>query len=239
MTVPVHSSPWSARFDFLQSATGLALGLFMWLHMLFVASILLGTDAMWAVARFFEGYFVFGHSLHWLVSLLVAGVLTLFVLHAWLALRRFPGQWRQHATYWRHARGMHHGDTTLWLVQVATGFALLFLAPVHLYGMLANPDLIGPYASADRVWTGRMWPLYLVLLLAVEIHAGVGLYRLALKWVSLDARRRRLLGRIKWGLTAFFLALGLVTLGAYVRLGILHAPDAGERYVPGWHQGAR
>jgi fumarate reductase subunit C len=237
MTAPVQSSPWSARFDFMQSASGLALGLFMWLHMLFVASILFGADAMWAVARFFEGYFLFGRSLHWLVSLLVAGVLTLFVLHAWLALRRFPNQWRQHAAYWRHARGMRHGDTTLWLVQVTTGFALLFLAPVHLYGMLANPDLIGPYASADRVWTGRMWPLYLVLLLAVEIHAGVGLYRLALKWVNLDARRRRLLKGIKWGLTVFFLALGLVTLGAYVRLGILHAPDAGERYVPSWQQG--
>lgn len=48
--------PWPARLDLLQSASGLFLGLFMWLHMLFVSSILLGNDAMWAVARFFEGY---------------------------------------------------------------------------------------------------------------------------------------------------------------------------------------
>jgi fumarate reductase subunit C len=133
---------------------------------------------------------------------------------------------------------MRHGDTTLWLVQVATGFGLLFLAPVHLYGMLSHPDLIGPYASADRVWSGHMWPLYLALLLLVEVHAGVGLYRLAVKWIGLDLTRRRRLKAVKWGLTVAFLALGLVTLGAYIRLGMWHAPDAGERYVPTWQQEA-
>jgi succinate dehydrogenase subunit C len=33
-------------------------------------------------------------------------------------------------------------------------------------------------------------------------------------------------------LTAFFLALGLATLAAYVKIGIEHAPRAGERYLP-------
>ena len=37
---------WPARLDFAQSATGLILGLFMWGHMFFVSSILLGYDAM-------------------------------------------------------------------------------------------------------------------------------------------------------------------------------------------------
>lgn len=236
MSVPVRGSPWPARFDLLQSTSGLVLGLFMWLHMVFVASILLGADAMWAVARFFEGYFLFGHSLPWLISLLVAGISGLFVVHAWLALRKFPAQWQQHVAFWGHMRGLRHGDTTLWLVQVVTGFGLLFLAPVHLYGMLTHPDLIGPYASADRVWSGHLWPLYLFLLLLVEVHAGIGLYRLAVKWVDTDPSRRRRLKTIKWTLTALFLALGLVTLGAYARLGIAHAPDAGERYVPTWLQ---
>ena len=42
--------------------------------------------------------------------------------------------------------------------------------------------MIGPFESADRVWSYRWWPLYILLLLAVEIHGGVGLYRLAVKW---------------------------------------------------------
>jgi len=225
---------WPARLDLLQSATGLVLGLFMWLHMLFVSSILLGNDAMWTVARFFEGTFFFGRPLPWLVSFFVATIFALFVAHAWLALRKFPAQWRQHTAYWRHMRAMRHEDTFLWFVQVLTGFAMFFLAPVHLYLMLSHPELIGPYESADRVWSGRMWPLYLVLLFLVELHGGIGLYRLAVKWGdfkdAIAARRR--LKRLKWGLTVFFLVLGLATLAAYIKLGMAHAPQVGERYIP-------
>ena len=79
---------------------------------------------------------------------------------------------------------MQHEDTTLWFWQVFTGFALFFLASVHLYIMLTRPDRIGPYESADRVWSEHLWPLYILLLLAVELHGGIGLYRLAVKWGS-------------------------------------------------------
>ncbi|MCK7502345.1 MAG: hypothetical protein MZW92_80125 [Comamonadaceae bacterium] len=75
--------------------------------------------------------------------------------------------------------------------QVVTGFALFFLASVHLYQMLMHPGAIGPFESADRVWSGRWWPLYLVLLFAVELHGGIGLYRLAVKWGWLAGRRSR------------------------------------------------
>jgi fumarate reductase subunit C len=230
------AGPWPARLDVLQSASGLALGLFMWVHMLFVASILLGPDAMWTVARFFEGYFVFGRPMPLLVSALVGVVFLLFVLHAGLALRKFPTNFAQYRAFRVHAAGFRHGDTTLWGWQVVTGFALFFLASVHLYGMLTHPSRIGPYESADRVWTDLYWPLYLVMLFAVEIHGGVGLYRLALKWGWLagpdpDATRRRL-RTFKWLLTAFFLSLGLAALVAYVRLGIEHAPNYGESYRP-------
>ena len=225
---------WPARLDFLQSATGLILGLFMWLHMFFVSSILLGNDAMWTVARFFEGYFFFGTPLPWLVSAFVAAIFGLFVLHAWLALRKFPAHWRQHAEYWRHMTAMRHGDTTLWFLQVITGFGMFFLAPVHLYLMLTHPELIGPYESADRVWSGRMWPLYLVLLFLVEVHGGIGLYRLAVKWGNFRDDARKKLKRLKWAFTAFFLVLGLVTLAAYMKLGIEHADRVGESYTPAW-----
>ena len=67
-------------------------------------------------------------------------------------------------------RMMKHEDTTLWFWQVFTGFALFFLASVHLYIMLTRPDRIGPYESADRVWSEHLWPLYILLLFAVELH---------------------------------------------------------------------
>ncbi|MEY2919397.1 MAG: Fumarate reductase cytochrome b subunit [Pseudomonadota bacterium] len=241
-TVPVTAQRrlrrWPARLDFLQSASGLALGLFMWVHMFFVATILLGKDAMWTVARMFEGYFIFGRPIYWLVSMLVATIATLFVLHAALALRKFPASYRQYRTYRDHLTDMRHEDTTLWYWQVVTGFALFFLASVHLYIMLTHPDRIGPFESSDRVWTDLMWPLYLVLLFAVEFHGGVGLYRLALKWGWFEgdgsdaAGTRRKLRFFKWALTGFFLALGLLTLAAYMKIGMDHAPFYGQHYVP-------
>jgi fumarate reductase subunit C len=121
---------------------------------------------------------------------------------------------------------------------VVTGFALFFLATIHLWIMLTRPHLIGPYESADRVWTDMYWPLYLVLLFVVELHGGIGLYRLCVKWgwfasAEPNASRRRL-KTLKWALTVFFIALGLTTLAAYIKLGIEHAPHYGERYTPAW-----
>jgi fumarate reductase subunit C len=238
----LRKSRWPARLDWVQSASGLVLALFMWGHMFFVSSILLGKDAMWTVTKAFEGYFIFGRSLPWIVSVVVAVVLLLFVTHAMLAVRKFPINYAQYRAFRDHAGDMKHGDTTLWWWQVVTGFALFFLASMHLFVMLSRPDQIGPFESADRVWSDHYWVLYLVLLFAVELHGGIGLYRLAVKWnwfggASPDATRRKL-KTLKWALTVFFLALGLATLAAYIKIGIEHAPRAGETYTPAWVQPA-
>ncbi|MDR2637239.1 MAG: fumarate reductase cytochrome b subunit [Zoogloeaceae bacterium] len=226
-----RKSRWPALLDVLQSGSGLVLALFMWGHMFFVASILLGETAMWSITRLFEGYFFFGASYPRLVSGVVACVLLIFVLHALLALRKFPASWRQYRTMRAHARAMRHEDSTLWLWQVYTGFALFFLASAHLYQMLVWPHGIGPYASSDRVWSDGLWPFYLVLLLAVELHGGIGLYRLAVKW-DWPRLSRDFLKKLKWALTAFFLALGLLTLAAYMKIGYEHRENYGERYMP-------
>ncbi len=208
----------------------------MWGHMLLVSSILLGKDAMYAVTKFFEGYYFFGKSYPALVAVVVAFVLVIFILHAVLAMRKFPGNWREYRAFMRHKKHLAHPDTSEWFVQVYTGFAMFFLGSAHLFVMLTHPGEIGPYASADRVWSQAMWPVYLLLLLAVELHGGIGLYRLAIKWGWFERgdplRTRRLLSRLKWGIKFFLIILGLLTLAAYMKIGIEHADRAGERYVP-------
>ncbi len=236
--VKPRRSRWPARLDLVQSGTGLVLALFMWGHMFFVSSILLGKDAMWNITKMFEGYFIFGRAYPGIVSVVVAGITVLLVVHAALAVRKFPITYRQFRVYREHMRLMRHEDTTLWYWQVLTGFALFFLAAPHLFQMLTQPGMIGPYESGDRVWSYTWWPLYLILLFAVELHGGIGLYRLAVKWQwfggsTPDIVRKRL-KVLKWALTAFFLALGLATLSAYVKIGIQHAGQVGERYTPAW-----
>jgi len=238
----LRKSHWPARLDLAQSASGLILGLFMWGHMFFVSSILISNDAMWAITKMFEGYFFFGKPYPGIVSAVVAGVFTVFIAHAGLALRKFPIDYAQYRVYRDHMGMMRHEDTTLWWWQVLTGFAMFFLASVHLYQMLMHPGMIGPYESADRVWSGRWWPLYVVLLFAVELHGGIGLYRLAVKWGWFAGKdpnaSRRNLKRLKWALSLFFIVLGVATLAAYIKIGIAHADRVGERYVPTWQRAA-
>ena len=140
-----RKSRWPARLDLIQSGTGLFLALFMWGHMFFVSSILISNDAMWTITKFFEGYFFFGRSYPVLVSCVVAVVVTLIVAHAFLAVRKFPINFRQFTVFRAHMKIMRHEDTTLWFWQAFTGFALFFLAAPHVYIMLTRPDLIGPF----------------------------------------------------------------------------------------------
>jgi fumarate reductase subunit C len=227
---------WPARMDLLQSLTGLLLVLFIWGHMFFESSIMLGKDAMYTVSKLFEGEPFFGKPYPLLVSGVVAAIFLLIALHAILALRKFPANYRQYQQFHRHMGAMRHSDTTLWYVQVVTGFAMFFLASAHLYVVFVQPENIGPYASADRVWTGRYWLLYALLLPTVHLHAGVGIYRLAMKWGPFTAAgspaARRRLKIAMWCIIAFFLTLGSASLLTYLKIGHGHADRAGERYHP-------
>lgn len=227
---------WPAWLDMIQGFTGLILVLFMWAHMFFVSSILISHDAMFWVARMFEGEPLFGKPYPILVTLVAVGIFSLLLVHALLALRKFPSNVQQYQAIHQHSSIFKHGDTWLWTVQVISGFFLMFLASIHLYQLMLNPADIGPYASSDRVWSGRMWPLYLILLFVVEIHGGIGLYRLAMKWgwfLGKDVKKsRRRLQIAKWSITVFFLVLGCVTLQAYMKIGYEHQSMVGERYMP-------
>ena len=171
---------------------------------------------MWAITKMFEGYFFFGRAYPGIVSVVVAGVFMLFVAHAALALRKFPINYRQYRVYRDHMGMMRHEDTTLWWWQVVTGFAMFFLASVHLYQMLMHP-------GADRpVRVGRPG-LERPLVAAVPGAAVRGRTARrhrpvpAGRQVGLVRRQRRQrqpprLKRLKWALTAFFIVLGLATL---------------------------
>ena len=150
-----RKSRWPARMDLAQSATGLFLGLFMWGHMVFVSTILVSKDLMWSVTKFFEGYFFLGTAYPVLVSFVVLFMVVVLVVHAFLAMRKFPANFRQYRDFMEHRKLLAHEDTTLWWVQVVTGFMLFFIATAHLYQMMMHPNDINPYESADRVWSER------------------------------------------------------------------------------------
>jgi len=225
-----------ARLDFAQSGTGLILGLFMWAHMFLVGSIILGKGSFNFVAKTMELAFLSdtGHGFPIAVFFAVFAVFTLFIIHALLGIRKFPISWKQHRIMRDQMQMMKHSDTNLWYVQALTGFLMFFLGSVHLYTMLTNPGTIGPYMSADRIVSGTMWPLYLILLICVELHGTIGLYRLCMKWGWFKGKdageSRKKLKAIKNKLTIFFLSLGILALLVFVVIGINHRDKVGERY---------
>ena len=116
-----RKSRWPARMDLAQSVSGLVLGLFMWGHMFFVSSILVSKDFMWTITRMFEGYFFVGRAFPGIVSVIVFAIVMFVVLHAFLAMRKFPANYRQYRLFMGHRNLLRHEDTTLWWVQVVTG----------------------------------------------------------------------------------------------------------------------
>lgn len=228
-----------AKLDYLQSATGLILGLFMWAHMFFVASILLGKDAMKFVTGMMEANFLTpgDHGYPILVTLAAFAIFAIFIVHAALAVRKFPISWKQHKIVRQQMSMMKHEDTNQWYTQFITGFIMFFLGSVHLYIIMTNPADIGPHLSSDRIISNWMWPLYLVLLIAVELHGTIGLYRLCVKWGWFEGKNakvtRKRLKMIKKALGIFFIVLGLATLGAYAKIGLeqIENNNVGNRYV--------
>lgn len=211
-----------ARLDWWQSATGLFLGIFMIAHMFFVSSILISPEIMYKVTKFFEGSIFIAAGEPRIVSGVAAFVFIVFVAHAFLAMRKFPINYRQFLALRAHKHLMKHSDTSLWFIQAATGFVMFFLASVHLYIMFTQPDTIGPNASAFRFVSQHFWLLYIVLLFAVELHGSIGLYRLCIKWGWLEGLGIKGLRNIKWAMSVFFIVLGLATFYAYVGIGVKH-----------------
>jgi fumarate reductase subunit C len=216
-------SRWPAYLDVVQSLTGLLLSMFMWFHMAFVSTILISPAAFGIVTRMFEGSFLFNEPVPMLVSAIVAIVWLLVAIHAVLALLKFPSSWHQYRQFRLHMQSMAHQDTSLWLVQLSTGFIMFFLVPIHLYTMMMHPEEIGPYTSSLQVWQGNTWPMLLALLVCVELHGVIGLYRLALKWgwptFGAAERTRRILRCLMWLLITLFIAVGLMTMATFIQIG--------------------
>jgi fumarate reductase subunit C len=77
----------------------------------------------------------------------------------------------------------------LWIWQVRTGMIMLVLGSFHLIllGLDVFTPLFGNHAGIESATTlarvgAGLWLPYAILLICVEFHASVGLYRLAIKW---------------------------------------------------------
>jgi fumarate reductase subunit C len=223
-----------ARLDFIQSLTGLILAVFIMGHIIFEASILISHEMMYRVTIMFEGYYFFGETYPGIISFLASAISVIFILHALIAIRKFPASYRDYKIIKEHTQKMKHEDSSLWLIQVLTGFMMFFIGSVHLYIMITQPSNIGPFASSSRIVDEFMGPLYFMLLISVVSHAFIGLYRLALKWGFMEGKSTKV-SRARFKLLmkamiAVYIVVGLSSLLKYTYIGMNHDFSDGLKY---------
>jgi fumarate reductase subunit C len=217
-------------FELVSGASGLVLALFMWGHMILVGSILTGERGLNWMATMLEDYYIAQPT--------VVFIFLLFLIHAVMASRKIPAQLAERREVIKLSRALKkssisgpHVESMLWIWQVRTGMIMLVLGSFHL--ILLGIDVLTPLygervgieaaTSMARV-SGGLWLPYSVLLVCVEFHAGVGLYRLAVKWGAGAWLSRPVLRILEHILLWFFLGLGVVVL--LVLAGILSPPLA-------------
>jgi fumarate reductase subunit C len=196
----------SAYLDWLQMLSGAVLVVFMWSHLLLVSSILVGPKVMNSLAWFFEASYMaqVGGPLVFLA----------FLLHFALAARKIPFTTQEQRLMLANAKRLRHRDTWLWIVQAVTAMGILIMGSIHMWSVLTNLPITAE-KSAARVQTGFWFVFYLLLLPMVELHVGVGFYRMLVKWGFLDRTGRVSLKRGENVLTALFIVVGLLTLLRY------------------------
>jgi len=199
----------SAYVDLLQMLTGAGLILFMYSHMVLVASVNLGPETMNAIARFFENTYMAQ------VGGPIIGIIFLF--HFVLAARKIPFKTNEVSIFWKHSMLLRHIDTWLWVIQVFTAMIILIMGSIHIWTILTDLP-ISAAKSASHIRSGYWLVFDLILLLMVEVHTGIGFYRIAVKWGFIKRRGRIPFAVIVVILTAIFISIGLITIVHFLRL---------------------
>ena len=192
-----------AYLDTLQMFTGVALIVFMWSHMILVASVNLGPGVMNAIANFLEETYLAQTG-----GPLIAFI---FLVHFVLAARKIPFRAKEQKMMWEHSVRFNHLDTWLWNVQAVTAMIILIMGSVHMWTVLTNLP-ISAAKSAARVQTGWWLLFYIILLPMIELHVGIGFYRIGVKWGWITRSNRKGLKRFENRLTLVFVTIGLITL---------------------------
>jgi fumarate reductase subunit C len=193
----------SAYLDWAQMLSGAVLILFMWAHMILVASVIISPKVMNAIAWFFEATYM--------AQIGGPVIALIFLFHFVLAARKAPFRAREQKTFWKHSRQMKHTDTWLWLVQVVTAMIILIMGITHMWVVLTDLPITAA-KSAARIQNGWWLAFYLVLLPMVELHVSVGFYRIGVKWGFIRRDNRPKMKKVEKYLIITFIAIGLLAL---------------------------
>lgn len=188
-------------------ATGLLLIGFLWTHMIFIATVILGSDFFNTLSRLMD--------ITYLSYIAVPAVPLLIIIHMVFAARKVPIRFQEQRKAWGLARDMRSFEIWTWIFQIITGVAILILASVHIWLVSADYP-IQAAKSAERIVQLHFVIFYVALLIFGELHAGLGLYRQFVKWGWFN---RCSVNKVIKVIGVFIVGLGIAALVIFSRLG--------------------
>jgi fumarate reductase subunit C len=99
----------------------------------------------------------------------------------------------------------------MWVIQIVTAMIILIMGSIHIWVVLTDLPITA-IKSAARIQGGFWTAFYLILLPLVELHVGIGFYRIAVKWGFVKDKNRAKFKRGENILTYTFIGIGLITL---------------------------
>jgi fumarate reductase subunit C len=216
---PTTTAKRQLTYEVISGGSGLFLALFMWGHMVLVGSILTGERGFNWLATMLEDYYIAQPTVRERKKMLELG-------------KGLNRSGREKVPSASPFSPFHpHTESLLWIWQVRTGMIILVLGSFHiiLLAMDVLTELWGTRVGIEAVTTmervqSGLWLPYAILLVCVEFHASIGLYRLATKWGAGAMLSRTAIHHIERVLLWFFLGLGVVVL--LVLAGVITPPLA-------------
>jgi fumarate reductase subunit C len=205
--------------DLAQSISGVILIGFLWMHMLFVSTIVVSPHLFDLLSEGLDKYY--------LAQIGIPATILVIVIHIFLAGRRAPLRLRDLRITYRLAKMMNHYDTWVWVGQVVTALMVGIMASIHLWTIMGAWPLraatsaarVASSGPADITWGGFHFPFYIVFyvifLIAGEYHGGFGLYRILVKWGWFE---RHKMGWVLKGITVIIIALGFTALYTFTQI---------------------
>ena len=205
------SGKWDGAMDWLQMLSGVSLILFVWVHAMLEASVIISPDLLNTI----------GHFLEATGMVQVGGPLIFLALfaHVILAARKSPFRFDGQATIWQHAKMLHHGDTWLWIVQAVSAMIILVMASTHMWVALTDLPITAA-KSAERIQGGFWAAFYVILLPLIHLHVGIGFYRIGVKWGFVKDYDRAKFKKVVTLIVIGFTALGLITVARYFFMSV-------------------
>lgn len=204
----------------VQAATGLLLVLYVVIHTIDNAMILLSDKA-------YEDMLALWHETlpHWFYILMVIGLIGLFILHAANGIRIASKPYKDIDVSWRHNVMMKHSGTWFWYTQVLTGSGIAMFAVWHLIVQHGTVATTTAAQSMLRV-SPTVFIIYVIFLAAIMFHSFNGVRSVIIKlgFMTDKAREGVLIGILAILFVVFFLT-GALSIAKFIPSPAFEQPN--------------